>query len=88
MPTTPESAPGWRIEPPVSVPRPNTAWPAATAAAEPPEEPPGTRVTSHGLRTAPNAEFSFELPIANSSRFVFPSITAPLASSRSTTVAE
>jgi hypothetical protein len=40
------------------------------------------------LRTGPKAEFSFELPIANSSRLVLPSITAPPASSRSTTVAE
>ena len=28
------------------------AWPAATAAAEPPEEPPGTRARSQGLRVA------------------------------------
>ena len=88
MPTTPESAPGCRIEPPVSVPSANTAWPAATAAADPPEEPPGTRDRSQGLRTGPNAEFSFELPIANSSRFVLPSMTAPRSSSRVTTVAE
>src|SRR5438552_5163889 len=87
MPTTPGSAPGWRIEPPVSVPSPKTACPAATAAADPPEEPPGTRVGSHGLRTGPNAEFSFELPIANSSRFVLPSMTAPRSFSRTTTVA-
>src|SRR5438876_11713514 len=83
----PDSAPGWRIDPPVSVPRANTASPAAPAAADPPEEPPGTRVGSHGLRTGPNAELSFELPIANSSRFVLPSITAPRSFSRTTTVA-
>ena len=40
----PESAAGWRIEPPVSVPIPNGAWYAATAAAEPPLLPPGHRV--------------------------------------------
>src|SRR5947209_3509486 len=88
IPTMPESAPGWRIDPPVSVPRANTAWPAATAAADPPDDPPGTRDGSHGLRTGPNAEFSLELPMANSSRFVLPSMTAPCASSRVTTVAE
>ena len=31
---------------------------AATAAAEPPEEPPGMRDVSHGLCVTPKAEFS------------------------------
>src|SRR5207245_2730201 len=88
MPTTPVRAAGWRIEPPVSVPRAKSPSPAATATAEPPEDPPGTRSSRHGFFTGPNAEFSFELPIANSSRFVLPIITAPVASRRSTTVAE
>ncbi len=39
----PQSEAGWRIEPPVSVPIAQGARPPATAAAEPPEEPPGTR---------------------------------------------
>ena len=39
----PVSAAGWRIEPPVSVPIASGAWYAATAAAEPPLLPPGTR---------------------------------------------
>src|SRR2546430_4358379 len=77
MPPTPQSAAGWRIEPPVSVPRAQTASPAATAAALPPLEPPGTRVGSHGLCTGPNAEFSLDEPIANSSQFVLPTRTAP-----------
>ena len=38
----PHSAAGWRMEPPVSVPRARGAWQPATAAAEPPDEPPGT----------------------------------------------
>ena len=63
----PHSAAGCRIEPPVSVPSAQGASPAATAAALPPEEPPGTRVWSQGFRTGPKAEFSFEEPIANSS---------------------
>ena len=46
--------------------------PAATAAALPPDEPPGTRVVSQGLRVGPKAEFSVEEPIANSSRLVLP----------------
>ena len=48
---------------------------AATAAAEPPEEPPGTRAGSHGLRVGLNALCSVDEPIANSSMFVLPTIT-------------
>ena len=40
-----------------------------------------------GCASAPNAEFSVDEPIANSSQFVLPTMTAPAASSRSTTVA-
>ena len=46
MPTIPHSDAGWRIEPPVSEPSAKGAKPAATAAAEPPLEPPGTRSRS------------------------------------------
>ena len=45
-PTTPQSAAGCRTEPPVSVPSAHTACPAATAAADPPLLPPGTRERS------------------------------------------
>ncbi len=76
-PTMPHSAAGWRMEPPVSVPSAHGARPAATAAALPPEEPPGTRARSHGLRTVPKPEFSLEEPIANSSWLVFASSVAP-----------
>ena len=87
MPTTPHSAAGWRMEPPVSDPRASGLKPAATAAALPPDDPPGTRVGSCGLRVGPNAEFSVDEPVANSSRFVLPITTAPAATTRSTTVA-
>src|SRR5688572_20232680 len=87
MPTTPQSAAGWRIEPPVSEPSPSGAKPAATATALPPEEPPGTFVGSCGFFEGPKAEFSVELPMANSSRLVLPMAMAPAAVSRSTTVA-
>src|SRR5437667_615584 len=60
---------------------------AATAAAEPPLEPPGVRSSAHGLRVGPNAEFSVDEPIANSSQFVFPMMTAPARSRRATAVA-
>ncbi len=83
----PHSAAGWRIEPPVSVPIDHGAVPAATAAAEPPEDPPGTRLRSHGLSTGPKAEFSFDEPIANSSWLVLASSGAPAPVSRSTLVA-
>src|SRR5215211_925676 len=63
-----------------------TASRAATAAAEPPLEPPGTRVGSHGLRDGPNAEFSVEEPIANSSVFVLPSSDRPASLQRAATV--
>src|SRR5580692_5417694 len=66
---------------------PSGAWYAATAAAEPPEDPPGTRLRSHGLRDGPNAEFSVEEPIANSSMLVLPSRTTPAWRSRAVTVA-
>ena len=74
--------------PPVSVPIDQTASPAATAAALPPEEPPGTLPRSQGLRVGNQAEFSVEEPMANSSRLVLPTIGSPAASSRSATVAE
>jgi hypothetical protein len=51
-PTTPQSAAGWRIEPPVSEPSASGTKPAATAAAEPPEEPPGTRSCPRGCASA------------------------------------
>src|SRR5687768_2717853 len=60
---------------------------AATATAEPPLDPPGVRVRSHGFFDGPSAEFSVDEPIANSSRLVLPMTIAPAASSRSTTVA-
>src|SRR6266513_5609318 len=76
-PTTPDSAAGCRIEPPVSLPNAPHATCAATAAAEPPLEPPGTRDKSHGLRVNFTAEFSVDEPMANSSRLVFPNGIAP-----------
>ena len=87
MPTTPHSAAGWRIEPPVSEPEGEGANPAATATALPPDEPPGTLVGSCGFFDGPKAEFSVDDPMANSSRFVLPTEIAPAAASRSTTVA-
>ncbi len=75
------------MEPPVSEPSASGTIRAATAAADPPLDPPGVRPSDHGLRVGPKAEFSVDDPIANSSQFVFPTMTAPAATSRSTAVA-
>src|SRR6476659_11206915 len=75
------------MEPPVSLPSATSEKPAATATALPPLDPPGTRDGSCGLRDGPNAEFSVLDPMANSSRLVLPTTTAPAARSFSTTVA-
>src|SRR3989344_8965382 len=83
----PQKAAGWRIEPPVSEPKAALAMLAATAAAEPPDDPPGTRSKSLGLRVNLKPEFSVELPIANSSILVLPIITAPASRNLRETVA-
>src|SRR5271170_5276589 len=82
MPAMPQNAAGWRIDPPVSVPVDPMAMREATAAADPPEEPPGTSFAllparCHGFSTGPNAEVMLEEPMANSSRFALPRNTAP-----------
>ena len=81
------AAAGILTVPPVSVPIAKQLIPAATAAALPPEEPPGERRVSRGFFVIFQAEVSVELPMANSSMFVFPRITQPAASSLSAAVA-
>src|SRR5512138_2234856 len=73
------------MEPPVSDPSAAKHILAATAAAEPPLLPPGTREGSQGLTVRLRPEFSVLEPIANSSRLVLPRITASAAASRSMT---
>src|SRR4249920_2855738 len=87
MPVSEVNAAGWRIEPPVSVPVATGANRAATAAAEPPDEPPGTFLISQGFFTGPYQLVSLDEPMANSSMLVLPSITMPACLSRVTTVA-
>src|SRR4051812_34748939 len=87
MPTRPVTAAGWRIEPPVSVPVASGASYAATAGDEPPDEPPGILDRSQGLWVVPNALFSVEEPIANSSMLVLPRMTRPASRSRAVMVA-
>src|SRR5216110_533938 len=91
MPTVAVNAAGCRIEPPVSVAVAPMHNSAATADAEPPDEPPGTSVVlapsrRHGLTTGPKQEVSFDEPIANSSLLSLPSITAPSRQSFDVTV--
>src|SRR4029453_8280483 len=52
-PTNPQQDAGMRIEPPPSLACPIGAIPAATAAADPPLDPPPTRRSRQGLRVAP-----------------------------------
>ena len=52
---TPHQAAGIRSDPPRSLPSSRADSPAATAAAAPPEEPPGVRPASQGLLVVPNS---------------------------------
>ena len=78
-----------RTEPPVSLPMPAGANPAATATPVPLDEPPGTRCTvrSQGLRGTPMFAFVPQPPKANSVMCTLPSGTMPDASKRSTVAA-
>src|SRR3954447_4363304 len=86
-PTTPQHAAGSRIEQPVSVARPRSARPAATAAALPPDEPPVVRPGWVGFCTVPYHGFWLVTPHANSWRFALPTTTAPASTRRLTALA-
>ena len=58
MPVMPVKAAGWRIEPPVSVPVAPRHRSAATADADPPEEPPGVS----GVSSLPRRQGFTALP--------------------------
>src|SRR4029077_17142290 len=87
MPTTPHRDAGWRTETPASEPSAAGTAPAATSAAEPPDEPPGTRVLSNGWSERPYAECAVAVPMPPSPQFFFPAIRAPAAFSFATAVA-
>ena len=59
---------------------------AATAAAEPPEEPPGVRSRSHGLRVGPKRRPSVTGRMPHSGSVVVPTTTNPAARSRRVTL--
>src|SRR5215469_4886684 len=65
-PTMPHSAGGQRTEPEVSDPNAATHSPAATAAAEPDDDPPVIRSGFHGFLAGPNAPTTPLMPKANS----------------------
>ena len=77
-------AAGMRMEPQVSLPIPNAAKPAATAAPVPPLEPPGLRDGSYGLRVWPPKDATVVMPRASSCMLVLPSTIAPAARRRRT----
>ena len=85
-PTRPQQAAGMRVEPPPSLALAIGRMPAATAAPEPPEEPPGVRPVSHGLRVGPWRVGSVTGRMPTSGRLVFPTITKPASRRRRTTL--
>ena len=86
-PNRPQQPAGMRIEPPPSDAYAAPTRPAATAAADPPLDPPGLNPCFHGLCVTPNASDSVNGKIASSGICVRPTITAPAARSRRTTSA-
>ena len=50
---TPQKFAGTRSDPPMSEPISSGVMPVASAAAAPPDDPPGTRVKSYGLLVVP-----------------------------------
>ncbi len=60
-PTIPQKAAGMRTEPPISVPSAKGTQPLATAAPEPPEEPPAHLLGSQGLTVSPQSGLRVKL---------------------------
>jgi len=85
-PARPQNAAGVRIEPPPSVPVASGTRPAASAAPDPPDEPPGDHSSPHGFRVGPKTSLSVHPWNANSGMFVLPRTIAPAATIRSTVI--
>src|SRR6266511_4246763 len=81
-PNSPQHDAGMRIEPPPSFACAIGTMPAATAAAEPPLEPPGVRVRSHGFRVGPKLWGSVYGVMPSSGKLVLPKMTAPARRNR------
>ena len=73
-----------RMEPPPSLPWATGTIPDATAAAEPPDEPPLVWSVLQGLRVGPNASGSVVIAVPSSGVFVRPSTTKPALLKRCT----
>src|SRR4051812_39204919 len=80
-PTRPQHEAGMRIEPPPSLPWASDTIPDATAAPLPPDEPPGVRDVSYGLRVGPKRSGSVTGGMPISGVFVLPTTIAPAARS-------
>src|SRR2546428_7348266 len=81
-PTTPQNAAGLIVEPFVCDPIAAGTTPAATAAAEPIDEPPGVRVVFQGFSVGPGVRY------ASSAVTVLPITIAPARSRASATADE
>ena len=81
-PKLPQNAAGMRTLPAPSVPTDSGPMPAATAAAVPPDEPPGVLLGSHGLRVMPVSGELVSPLQPNSGVPVLPSSTAPASRRR------
>lgn len=84
MPNVPQKALGMVMDPAVSVPVANGAMPAATAAAEPPLDPPAVRARSDGVGQSGPSRFVVSPSSVNSGVLVLPTMMAPAALRRST----
>ena len=84
-PTRPHSAAGPRADPPASDAVAMGTMPAASATADPPDEPPGDQAVFHGFRVRPKSRFSATPSNANSDVFALPTGIAPAARSSPTT---
>jgi hypothetical protein len=83
-PTRPQHAAGIRIEPPPSLPWAIGTIPAATAAPDPPLDPPGVRSGTQGLAVGPKRRDSVVGRIPFSGSVVLPTITNPASRRRRT----
>ena len=83
-PNSPHDEAGMRIEPPPSLPCAIGTIPAATAAADPPLEPPAERERSCGFRVGPWSTGSVVPFFPSSGVFVMPSTITPAARARAT----
>jgi len=78
-PTTPHSLAGMRMDPPPSLACATATMPLATAAADPPDEPPAEWPGSQGLRAGGKLRGSVVTVVPNSGTFVRPRTTKPAA---------